>query len=111
MDVIKELKRDVSNKSKFDMVVRRSNVLTDALRRMERARFDPQNELNVCQFSINCIHYMHGLSLSLYICTYIVGHLCWRRGIRYWRTNKRVFQANLVLNKVEIHGINRLLST
>ena len=79
MDVIIELKRDVSNKNKFDMVVRRSNVLTDALRRMERARFDPQNELNVCQFSINCIHYMHGLSLSLYMYIYCRSSLLEKR--------------------------------
>ena len=45
-DVIKVLRKGIDNDS-FDMIIRRSNVLSDALRRMERLLFDPQKKLNV----------------------------------------------------------------
>ena len=35
----------------FDMVVRRSNILSDALRRMERVTFDPTHMLNVSVYA------------------------------------------------------------
>ena len=47
VELIKHLQLNVSHNATFDMVVRRSNVVTDALRRMERATFNPQNKLHV----------------------------------------------------------------
>ena len=41
------LKRKIDTSSDFDMVVRRSHVLRDALRRMDKASFDPRKKLNV----------------------------------------------------------------
>ena len=41
VELIKHLQLNVSKTATFDMVVRRSNVLTDSLRRMERATFNP----------------------------------------------------------------------
>jgi hypothetical protein len=46
VELIKHLQQNVHDVS-FDMVVRRSNILSDALRRMERATFDPKHMLNV----------------------------------------------------------------
>ena len=41
------LKPKINTSSDFDMVVRRSHVLRDALRRMDKASFDPRKKLNV----------------------------------------------------------------
>lgn len=53
IELVKQLQRNICDDSPFEMVVRRSNVLTDALRRMERITFDPKKHLivhicNVC---------------------------------------------------------------
>ena len=40
-DVVKSLNKYVYKCDKFDMVVRRSAVLSDTLRRMDKASFDP----------------------------------------------------------------------
>ena len=41
------LRCKVDKDSEFDMVVHRSHVLRDALRRMDKATFDPRKRLNV----------------------------------------------------------------
>ena len=46
-DVVTNLQTKGAKYPSFDMVVRRSNILTDALRRMERLSFNPEKELNV----------------------------------------------------------------
>ncbi|XP_019853033.1 PREDICTED: uncharacterized protein LOC109582636 [Amphimedon queenslandica] len=46
-DVAKSLNKFVCDFDEFDMVIRRSAVLTDALRRMDKASFDPAKKLNV----------------------------------------------------------------
>lgn len=51
-DVIREAKLMIKD-SDFSFVVRRSAVLTDTLRRMERANFSPLNKFKVnSQFSL-----------------------------------------------------------
>ena len=57
------LRCKVDKDSEFDMVVRRSHVLRDALRRMDKATFDPRKRLNV---SIPCTYYYHCYVLSGY---------------------------------------------
>lgn len=43
MNLRNSLKKDVT----FEMVVRRGNILSDALRRMDRLAFDPDKEIKV----------------------------------------------------------------
>ena len=53
------MKLKIDTNSDFDMVVRRSHVLSDALRRMDKASFDPRKRLNV---SIRtCINYTYSI--------------------------------------------------
>ena len=56
VDVIEELSKNILKKNTFDMVVRRSHILTDALHRMESATFDPTSQLNVCYVKINGVY-------------------------------------------------------
>ena len=44
---MKYLSKNVDDTFEFDMVVRRSAVLDDALRRMQNITFDPRRKLNV----------------------------------------------------------------
>ena len=47
-DVIKSLRRNLKAKEfTFEMVVRRGDILSDALRRMERLAFDPNKPIKV----------------------------------------------------------------
>ena len=58
-DVVEMMKLKIDTNSDFDMVVRRSHVLSDALRRMDKASFDPRKRLNV---SIRtCINYTYSI--------------------------------------------------
>ena len=53
-DVVRHLCTNLCEES-FDMVVRRSRILADALRRMERLTFDPKKKLNVSSIIYYCI--------------------------------------------------------
>ena len=58
-DVVKRLRSEISKNSQFDMIVRRSHVLADAQRRMDRMMFDPKKQLNVRIWAINaCLSIM-----------------------------------------------------
>ena len=45
-DIVKQLRQQISC-NEFDMVVRRSRVLSDTLHRLQRISFDPKLKLNV----------------------------------------------------------------
>ena len=42
-DLVKSLEKTIHGDSEFDMIVRRSHVVSDALRRMDKAFFDPRS--------------------------------------------------------------------
>lgn len=46
-DIVEKLQCEIDINSEFDMVVRRSHVLRDALQRMQKVSFDPRKKLNV----------------------------------------------------------------
>ncbi len=46
-DIVQSLSDNVDDGCQFDMVIRRSHVLSDALRRMNKASFDPRKRINV----------------------------------------------------------------
>ena len=46
-DIVKRLRQQILCDQSFDMVVRRSRVLSDALRRLQRITFDPKKKLSV----------------------------------------------------------------
>ena len=46
-DIVEKLQYGIDVDSEFDMVVRRSHVLRDALQRMQKVSFDPRKKLNV----------------------------------------------------------------
>lgn len=46
-DLVITAQKKINKDSTFEMVVRRSNVLSDALRRMEKESFDPRKKLKV----------------------------------------------------------------
>ena len=46
-DLVKSLEKAVHQSSQFDLIVRRSHVLSDALLQMDKASFDPRKKLSV----------------------------------------------------------------
>ena len=48
--MVEMLQKEVDENSTFEMVVRRSHILSDTLRRMEKVTFDPRKKLNVCVY-------------------------------------------------------------
>lgn len=46
-DVVKRLMSGVDEDNVFDMVIRRSHILSDALRRMTKQSFDPSKKIKV----------------------------------------------------------------
>uniref|UniRef100_A0A1X7VIP2 Uncharacterized protein n=1 Tax=Amphimedon queenslandica TaxID=400682 RepID=A0A1X7VIP2_AMPQE len=46
-DFVKQISKTVNDDFEFDMIVRRSNVLLNALQQMQKATFDPRKRLNV----------------------------------------------------------------
>ena len=83
--MVKHLQSTVSKHPQFDMVVRRSNVLTDALRRMEKSSFTPPKGVEcICiivmnyrmSWYIKCtcmLHFTSKQNLNIH-CTCI--HIC-----------------------------------
>ena len=47
-EVIEKMRKEVNERSVFEFVIRRSNILEDALRRMQKSSFDPLKKLHVC---------------------------------------------------------------
>ena len=76
-DVVAYLSDRIIENCVYDMVVRRSHVLSDALRRVDRAAFDPRKRLNVQFTGIIIIH-------CLIVNACALDHVPWRTGNGCW---------------------------